>query len=186
VDTLEFLFRVWGQQADALEKGSAFVFLSLRRGPNEWEDLAYKWACDEIVVPDPQEGDVYFCPNLFMRPRRRKELVLPSCWLYADLDKVKPYKAEHMVLGLCSHGHGHRMNRDLEPSIAWESSPGRYQALWHLDRPLRPLEHSALNRKLSWALGADKGGWDITQVLRVPGTINHKYDEKPEVKLLWA
>lgn len=174
MDALGFLQEVWGKQ------GEGFAFLSLRSSPASWQDLAFKFPHDVIELPDPTLGDVYFCPNLFSRPRRRKGLVLPSCWLYADLDKVKPprYKGnlEMRLIGEPS----------LQPSIAWESSPGRYQALWHLDKHLPKIAHSQLNQKLTYALGADKGGWDLTQVLRVPGTINHKYAEKPKVKLLWA
>lgn len=166
---LEFLDKVWSEQREG------FAFISIRSGPDSWRDLAFKYPSDEIQLPNPRLGDIYFCPNLFQRPRRRKELVYPSCWLYADLDKVKPPRSADFTTDVC-----------LEPTIAWESSPGRYQALWHIDKHLSREEHEALNKKLTYALGADKGGWDITQVLRVPGTINHKYAEKPEVKLLWA
>jgi RepB DNA-primase from phage plasmid len=171
MDALEFLHAVWGKQ------GKGFVFLSLRTGPNEWLDLSYKYPQDEIEIPDPKDGDVYFCPNMFSRPRRRKELVLPSCWLYADLDEKKPPRR---ITGSIQDEVA------LEPTMAWESSPERYQALWHIDKHLDRESHELLNRKLTYALGADKGGWDITQVLRVPGTLNHKYADKPEVKLLWA
>jgi hypothetical protein len=34
-------------------------------------------------------------------------------------------------------------------------------------------------------LGADRSGWDVTQVLRVPGSRNYKYEGEPEVSLLW-
>jgi hypothetical protein len=185
VDALEFLEEVWSEQCEGTAK-SAFAFLSVRTHDGGWQDLAFKVKgtrpLDILELPDPKLGDVYFCPNLFMRPRRRKELVLPSCWLYADLDTVKPPTVDDPLM----RKRKTSQNPTLEPSIAWESSPGRYQALWHLDRHLRAPEHSPLNRKLTYALGADKGGWDITQVLRVPGTINHKYAQKPEVKLLWA
>lgn len=170
MDSLEFLEHVWRTQREGISSHiSCFAFLSLRQGPNDWRDLAFKWGYDEIELPDATYGDVYFCPNLFSRPRRRKELVLPSVWLYADLDAVCPVQND----------------AEMSPTIAWESSPERYQALWELDRRLGPAEHQDLNRKLTYALGADRGGWDITQVLRVPGTLNHKYKEKPEVKLLW-
>jgi hypothetical protein len=39
---------------------------------------------------------------------------------------------------------------------------------------------------LSYSLGADKGGWDITQVLRVPGTVNYKYGKGKPGRLLWS
>jgi hypothetical protein len=41
-----------------------------------------------------------------------------------------------------------------------------------------------LNKSVTYHLGADKGGWDLSQVLRIPGTYNHKYDFLPQVKLL--
>jgi hypothetical protein len=168
MDALEFLHSVWSEQ------GEGFAFLSLRESPGQWRDLAYKYPVDEIEIPDAKLGDVYFCPNLFTRPRRRKGLVLPSCWLYADLDTVEP----DAVVAL--------LGNKMKPSPTWESSPGRYQCMWHIDMALEEEAHSHLNRKLTYKIGADKGGWDITQVLRVPGTINHKYAGKPEVKLLWA
>lgn len=171
MNSLEFLHEVWDTQAKGLQGyKKLFVFLSLRQGPNEWRDLGFRYRRDTLELPDSSLGDVYFCPIMFERPRRRQEWALPSCWLYADLDTVEP----------------ERNAAELSPTMAWESSPDRYQALWHIDTQLSPSTHQILNRKLTYALGADKGGWDITQVLRVPGTINHKYDEKPEVKLLWA
>lgn len=178
MDALQFLEKVWGEQAK--DQGDGFAFLSLRRGPDSWQDLAFKYGRDEIELPDPALGDVYFCPNLFSRPRRRKGLVLPSCWLYADLDDVRPPEVDK------SQRDGGDGSPVLVPTIAWESSPGRFQALWHIDKYLPEESHSRVNQKLTYSLGADKGGWDITQVLRVPGTINHKYAEKPEVRLLWA
>jgi len=39
---------------------------------------------------------------------------------------------------------------------------------------------------LTYAVGADKSGWDLTQVLRVPGTRNYKYPGAPRVRLLFA
>jgi hypothetical protein len=176
MDALKFLEHVWSQQ------GEGFAFISFRSSPTSWRDVAFKFPGDKIELPDPTLGDVYFCPNLFSRPRRRKGLVLPSCWLYADLDGVKPPTVDDPLMRKRKTNN----NPVLEPTIAWESSPGRYQALWHIDKYLSGEAHSRVNQKLTYALGADKGGWDITQVLRVPGTRNHKYDGKPEVKLLWA
>lgn len=165
MDALQFLDKVWSEQ------GEGFAFLSFRSS-GSWRDIAFKYPDEQVVLPKRSLGDVYFCPNLFQRPRRRAGLVLPSCWLYADLDTVKPPEGTD--------------DASLVPTIAWESSPDRFQALWHIDKHLGEEQHSRVNQKLTYSLGADKGGWDITQVLRVPGTINHKYAEKPEVRLLWA
>jgi hypothetical protein len=69
--------------------------------------------------------------------------------------------------------------------MCWASSPGRFQALWELEHELNPRLTEKLNRYLTHALGADKGGWDLTQVLRVPGTRNFKYPDSPPVKVIF-
>jgi len=68
------------------------------------------------------------------------------------------------------------------PTIAIESSPGRYVGIWLTDEPAS----EQINRRLTYAIGADRGGWDLTQVLRVPGTISHKYVPSVTVRTLWA
>jgi DNA repair protein RadA/Sms len=83
--------------------------------------------------------------------------------LWADLDEVDPRKV------------------DIKPTIAIESSPGRYVGIWLTDKTIE----ESLNRQLTYHLDADHGGWDLTQVLRVPGTINYKYASSPKVRLIW-
>jgi hypothetical protein len=97
----------------------------------------------------------YFCPNLFMR-RRQKEQTLPGRWLYQDLDEVSPAR--------CS----------IPPTVWWETSPGRYQGLWLMQRSLLAVELAALNKALNRSCGADPGTWNLTRMLRIPGTWNGK------------
>jgi hypothetical protein len=118
------------------------------------------------------DGDSYFCPHTFATADRRNSEhggePLPTRWLHADLDEVDP------------------RTLTLVPTLAWETSPGRYQALWRLTKPVSEDNFHKLNRALTYAVGADKGGWSITKYLRIPGTVNAKYPDKPTVKLLWA
>lgn len=164
-DTLEFLERVWAD----------------RKG---WVDIPSKirghWIPWPLAWPDPtmvtrrvasalaDDEDIYFSPALYRNKGRRYEDVLPTYWLWADLDKVEPAFASE-----CG----------LTPTIAWASSPGRYQALWELDHPCSPEGIEKLNRAITYALGADKSGWDLTQVLRLPGTRNFKYKGGPTVEV---
>jgi hypothetical protein len=97
-------------------------------------------------------------------PRRRKEAAAPLASLYADLDEATAAV--------------------LAPTVLVESSPGRLQGYWRLTRPVAPAYGEELNRRLAAALGADPSGWDLTQLLRIPGTRNHKYAEAPLVRLL--
>lgn len=109
-------------------------------------------------------SNVYMCPHGFSKARRHKDYSLDPCLLYADLDEMDPRKVS------------------IKPTIAIESSPGRYVGYWYTDEPAS----EELNRRLCYFIGSDKSGWDRTQVLRVPGTTNFKYKEKPQVKLLWS
>ena len=154
----KFLRRVWGTQA-----GYAF----LPDKPGEWrEHPAIMWPTEEPIELD-LDADCYFCPNLFSKPRRREDHVLPLHWLYADLDTVDPRKL------------------DLPPTIAIRTSPGRFQGLWELRKAISPKSHRDLNQRLTYATGADKGGWHLTKVLRVPGTYNYKYPTRKKVEELW-
>lgn len=158
----QFLEMVWGPQV----RGT--VFISGKGEGGDWHDHALSWPTlvDQIVLP-PSSADIYFCPNVFSGQFRRIGEVQKSCWLYADLDEVDPNSIA------------------LRPTVAWESSTDRYQALWRLDKRVAPNVLNELNKRLTYLVGADKGGWDLTQVLRLPGTYNHKYEDPEKVTLLW-
>lgn len=148
-------------------------------GKPEWkESRAFFWPTDaEAIVSHLQElaskkANIYFSPQVYEYPYRRKEAVFKAQRvLWADLDTcpidiVTP-----------------------KPSVAWESSPGRYAALWFLDSdyPLDSVLQACKGIAYEYAeQGADKGGWDATQVLRVPGSINYKYGDGVPGRLLWA
>lgn len=116
------------------------------------------------VSPTPAE--VYLCGHLLTTRRRRKATAAPLTSLYVDLDHADLKSAAVP-----------------EPSVVIESSPGRLQCYWALAEPVAPAVGEALNRRLAAALSADPSGWDLTQLLRVPGTRNHKYPEAPLVRL---
>lgn len=140
-----------------------------------WHDDIFNWPRDKdeiraaIANASSSAKDVYFSPEVFTKPRRSGKVAGPTDMLWADLDEVDP----------------HKLPDNLKPTAAWETSPGRYQALWKMDTELGPQAQSQLNQRLTYAIGADKGGWDLGQVLRIPGTHNHKYPNSPRVKLNW-
>jgi uncharacterized protein DUF3987/DNA primase RepB-like protein len=106
------------------------------------------------------EVDLYFCPQLFDSPSRRKDNVrlCPSAW--ADLDGCRPDETM------------------LSPSLITETSPGRFQGLWVAEVPLTPKEGEELSKRIAYLhadKGCDRSGWDLTQLLRVPETYNYKY-----------
>jgi hypothetical protein len=152
---------VWAQQP------GKFFCISTKDGADKWKD--HFFSPDEFglirkFLRDNDDKNIYFCPHGFNRRVRQKgEAVLPNL-LWADLDFADP------------------KGMKPKPTIAIESSPGRYVGLW----VLKDTMTESLNRRLTYHLDADHGGWDLTQVLRFPGTKNYKYPQtQPKVRVLW-
>lgn len=124
----------------------------------------------DSIVDAVQQGmldsNVYYCPMLFSERKRRKETVAECPTAWADLDTCGPEKMK------------------VTPTITVESSPGRFQALWRFEEPQVPHVAEDVSRRIAYyhaSDGADRSGWDLTQLLRVPGTPNYKYSGTPTV-----
>jgi len=170
---LEVCFRTWRSQEQ-----QGYVFIGFKELDGVWRDSGFEYigarserkitrAAEELTH---QGGDIYWCPNIFTTQRRVRDGVTEGRFLYADLDAVDPRE----------------IDPSLKPTVAWKSSHNRFQALWKLEESLPADRLEELNRRLSYALGADKSGWDLTQYLRVPGTLNYKYNPPQQGELLWT
>lgn len=90
--------------------------------------------------------------------------------------RAKDFPAQRAVWVDCDESFNDELLQALRPSYMWETSPGHKQAIWLLKDPMPRDEY---NREgfigmLTQALGGDKSGVDIGQLLRVPGTWHHK------------
>lgn len=182
-EALSIISRAWGRQS-----GYAFFpwvsgkadnkrdrIASYREGP------AFLWPDDKVKILEHmarhEHDDLWWCPSLFEKDRRLIEYAMDEHCLWADLDKTDP----HTIT-------------DYPPTIAWQTSPGKYQALW-LITPGFDIQGASWeggeNQRLTYYLDADPSGWDTTQLLRIPGWRNHKPEYKkkgrkpPLGKLLW-
>lgn len=145
------------------------------------EGPAFMWPEDKPKIlkhlEEHRQHDLYWCPSLFEFPHRKAEAAMDEMALWADLDEADPRE----------------IDPEYEPTIAWETSPGRYQALWILSQgDIRGASWPGNeNQRLTYYVGADSSGWDTTQLLRVPGTKNYKPDRRdkrgkpPTGRLLW-
>lgn len=125
----------------------------------------------ELINEVAQSNNVWFCPQLFSKRKRVKETVAYTPCAWSDLDTCEP---EELF---------------LEPTVTVESSPGRYQALWLFDKELDPDDAENVSQRIAYAhaaSGADRSGWDLTQLLRFPYTYNLKYATGPVVKIIDA
>jgi hypothetical protein len=146
-----------------------FFCISTKDGGDQWKD--HFFAREDFgrvrqFLLDNEDKNIYFCPHGFNRRVRQKTEAVTPTLLYADLDFADPTEIKP------------------KPTIAIQSSPGRFVGIWLLkDATIKDWE--SLNRRLTYHVEADKGGWDLTQVLRFPGTRNYKYQTEPRVRVLW-
>ncbi len=113
-------------------------------------------------------SDLYFCPTPLDAPRRTKDNITRSNVLWSDLDSCEP---DQLL---------------VPPTLVTETSPGHYQCFWRLEESVHADEAELLNKRIAYRhsdQGADRSGWDLSQLLRIPNTRNFKYPETPVVRL---
>lgn len=185
--TLRTIARAWGKKQEDefycffpwIDREEQAAADNRRAGFHDGPAFAWPSDRDKILkhMEAHTEHDLYWCPSLFETPVRQGNQAADERSLWADLDEADPRKIE-----------------DYPPTIAWETSPGRYQALWILSAG--DIQGASWpgkeNQRLTYHIGADISGWDTTQLLRVPGWQNHKpeYRSKsgnyPTGRLLWS
>ncbi len=121
-----------------------------------------RWLAGEVDAG----REVYICAHLLTDRRRKKEFAAPIVALWADGDTAS------IPTG------------NLAPTLVIESSPGRWQGYWKLTQSIDPAAAETLNKRIAALIGADASGFDLTQLLRVPGTPNRKYDDAPTVRTI--
>lgn len=175
MDLREFFKTVVSHQ-NGLSDSEAWFNLSYAPPKGQgWYEEWFKWPNDlekvmDVALTRAEDSNVYFSSYLFSQPNSHKINVLGSRTIQADLDNAD-------ILTL-----------PITPSVLVETSPGRHQGFWLLDRELDPEVHEVLSRKLTYAIkDADTSGWPLGRKVRVPWTFNYKYLEGPqEVKIVSA
>ena len=123
-------------------------------------------AVDHAFEKSEAGRDAYFCVHLLTGRKRKKEYAAPVRALWGEFDG------------------GEVPSGSLKPTAVVESSPGHFHTYWRLTDTLPPEVAEALNKRIAAATGADPTGFDLSQLLRVPGTTNYKYPERPMVRVM--
>jgi hypothetical protein len=133
--------------------------IDLRHGLRDAERILHQYPRDEY--------DLYFTPNRFSEPRRKREFGLLTDLGWCDIDAAPP---DQFV---------------PSPSILMRTSPGRYQGIWKWDKTHSATRAEAYSHALTYRFGGDPGGWSVTKYLRLPHTYNHKaHYDRPRVQLI--
>jgi hypothetical protein len=168
VETAEFLDSVITSSSDG------YLVLCSRNHSITWTQEFHQWPEHKAKILERidflrQEYDLYFSAHLFSDESAEKSKVLQSRTIQADLDNVELEAI------------------DLEPSILVETSPKRYQAYWILDTPtpdttvdITTEALELLSKRITYAIpNSDHSGWSLGHRLRIPGSLNFKYNNGP-------
>jgi hypothetical protein len=133
--------------------------------PQNWTQKFFKWPDEkqeliDHVVRESPDNEVYYSPALFSRPTAKRRSFKCTRFVWAEFDGDLP-KDLHDI---------------PEPSLRIRSStPGHEHWYWELDDFIySAAEVEYITSRLTYALGADRSGWDAPTVLRPPGTIHHE------------
>ncbi len=171
-ETLKFWRHTFGGQRGLL---ALFSGRRSEAGGGRLEDTRSRYfeypAKDEEALSHALEEseagrEAYFCAHLLTAPRRIKENAGEVAALWGECDG------------------GEDLSNGLKPTALVESSPGHFHIYYRLTDAVPPKIAEGLNKRLARKIGADPSGFDLTQLLRVPGTVNHKYEERPVVKVI--
>lgn len=162
-----FLSDIWGTG------GKVFLAYKKSYNPPKFEvPRAKNWPEDSekiidfILMVSAKKKDIYFAPAIYKEDAQSKESIntLYMNCLWVDFDgNVK----EGLSL-LAAHGLPAPTYR------VQTSGEGHEHWYWILNEPLPASEFELVNQRLTYALHADKSGWDAAQVLRPPFTSNYK------------
>jgi len=124
---------------------------------------------DKLISREKTRKDIYYCPHLFAAPGpRKKENVSEAPSLWADVDECP---TDSLL---------------VKPSVIVRTSVENTQALWRMRPPIPPEMAESICKRIARFHkdeGMDQTGWDLTQLLRVPKTYNHKYNPPQSISV---
>jgi len=156
------------------EKEKGWVALGAKSLTGDWRDGIFQIPeqieeVEQFIRTYEGSYNMYFCPTMLTEPKRIKANVDKSYVLWSDLDDCHPDLTK------------------IKPTVVIETSKDRYQAYWKLQYPVHATDAEAMNRNIAYThadQGADKSGWDLTQLLRIPSTRNFNHDTPEKVRLV--
>lgn len=153
---------------------TGFVYLALKNTNPQaasWKQEFFQYPeqlgalCAKVEAAS-SKFEVYFGPALFDKKNSQKINVKTSNVFWVEFDGQIP----------------DNLNGIPEPSIRIKSSiEGHEHWYWRSSNPIDVITVERINRNLAYKLGADISGWDANQVLRPPGTFNHKRQVNVEI-----
>jgi hypothetical protein len=143
-----------------------YTYSATKEQSGQYNQHFFEWPDDRDnlvahIKANGNEREVYLAPAIFDAPVALGSHVKATNVLWAEFDGNTPSSLPDEI---------------PPPTLRLQSSnPGHEHWYWKLNEALTSVEAiEAANRALTYALSADTSGWDANQVLRPPGTLNHK------------
>lgn len=131
-----------------------------------WDQLFYRWPADReqlltAALAQAPTLDVYVGALLHTERNGKEASAVPGLSLWAEVDGADLWDVARKV-------------RQLGAKVVKSGTPNHRHVYVPLAALTDPATIKAYNHRLTLWLGADPGGWDAAQVLRLPGSVNHK------------
>lgn len=152
---------------EVITTDSGKLLVCIRNHTIPWTEEFYEWPLDPIKLKSKlstvrDNCDVYFSSHLFNSNESTKDKVLGSRTIQADLDYAIDYP--------------------IEPTVLVETSPNRFQGYWVLKYDVTSDLLEMLSKRLTYAISnSDHSGWTLGHRLRLPNSLNHKYNNGPHL-----
>jgi archaellum biogenesis ATPase FlaH len=151
---LDFLF----------EEDVGYVYAPIKKPDQTWKQKFFNWPIErpellDWIITNSLESDVYIGPALYREKKVSKEAILHSNVVWVEFDGQESIK----------------WGKLSEPNVIVQTSNSQHVHCYWKTESLSTELSEDTNRRLTYYLEADSSGWDITQVLRPPNTINYKH-----------
>ncbi len=141
-------------------------------------DVGEAWM-QKLAAENEADFNIFVCMSTFVdNPGgRRKEFVknIRTAYIECDADALKSVEEIE---------NDSFIGKIPPPQFVLESSPGKRQIFWILDKGLTTVQQEDLNRALACRYSGDPACVDVVRVLRLPNFQNRKYPAHPVVKIL--
>lgn len=158
---------------------TGFVYLPTKDpSSNSWFEHWFEWPKSRQAIVNhisvlSKTQEVYIGPSIYSEPNSGASYVRGASVVWCEFDGKIP---DSDTL--------HKKGSPLPTLRVRSSKTGHEHWYWKLDRfelDLKSLQD--INKALAYSLGADPSGWDITQLLRPVGSLNHKRDGMPVTQI---
>lgn len=179
-----FFKNIWGET-------HGFVYLpTLNRETGEWRKVFFEWPLHEphiiqhVTTASARGLDSYYSPALYKdHSSPTKDNILGVRVLWSEFDGNAPAHWDGPEAGVAVEGASEGPSGAYKgplpaPSIRVQTSKdGHEHVYWKLDDLVTDTQWiDDKNKAITYSLRSDTSGWDATQILRPPFTLNTKRD----------